>query len=1142
MIPMSSGTAALRTQTPPLLALRLRQAGDAMLIHAKGGADPQALAFAQRLAPDTQNTLVVVDLPFGALEPHWQQLARLLDRLPGKGLRLVFGRATPQESRAVGQLLAERLQRTVLAPDGELLPTAHGGLFIPADYGAGWLRMRPGHPLERDSLRFPKPMWDFSTSDRPWECSPYGVVEAVPSGVWVRSARPSPPLAGWRRLVDRVPSHPQLMNVVLGSPGGPAVPLDDIVRVWDTVMHSVRSWVRFIHFGPVALPEGGVSVGQELADAIGRQVVLYAGMPTIESGDGSVGGGPVRIMGLRGDGSPGWSPFAAELVYSPRGAAAQAPPPGLVRIRHPLTEVHQLGPGLYQYAADAVLEVISSGLWIRPAEDPAGADDVRRLPCAPGHPVILYDRSTPATAERMRALAQDMLWRLDPESREAFRVAPADAPGLTAAADDHAWTVPPTAEDWRAVAAARAAERRPLHEAPWIPRAVAAAPAAAPSAPAGGMALGDTLDAPSPAGPRTMPTTAPAQTPFPLRLRTESDAATPGSALAAALGALSSDGAVLPPAPPMETDATGTAAAGPHHAPARADDPAGPRPGTPARSAGSGGGDRVHEPRPTGPQTPTVLPPAGDGPSRERLKGVSRVAAALAGRLAGSGPQPDSGQPGADTREPGAARQGEPDGGRADAPGTPPQPDLRAKERVNPPAPLSHHGVAPLAAAGPDLPLPAGGAPAGPDTVIGGGEPAPRLAPEPPTRTENGDGVAEPPPTGRQAPGAIPAPVPGPSPSPPGAGHTRPLPRLVEAESPPPVSLPALAPPPVPSPGDTPAEPAAPSAPAPAPMAVPRIRMESGAVPESVAVPPPVPVPAQAAPAQPVAGVRVQTAPGQAAAVVPPARGLEQERAWVRRTFSARYNAIAGTVSRVMSESPGLRGASRSDAADALTDLVAVRLYLSGDSTAVDDAVRAATTGPHVPLARCVTAGLRRLPSYRGPALLRTRLTAAERAWYADGRTAIEWAFCTGWTAPPPAPAGGTDFLIWSMTARRTALLDPSAPDRVLFLPGTAFKVLRTDESGDRPVVLLRELSPAEAAADPDAGAAALADPAARRLPLDEIALDSLERSVTALGLESRSETSRTPGVLGNPPGLLIARDRLRPTTDRGQAPEGAAR
>ncbi|MFC1435424.1 hypothetical protein ACEZDB_32765, partial [Streptacidiphilus sp. N1-3] len=526
---------------------------------------------------------------------------------------------------------------------------------------------------------------------------------------------------------------------------------------------------------------------------------------------------------------------------------------------------------------------------------------------------------------------------------------------------------------------------------------------------------------------------APGLAPSPLRPRTESEAAGPGGALAAALGAagldaLSSEGTPPPLAPtatdPTATDPTATAADVPLPTPARPDDPAGP----------------------DGPETPALLPPltpappsAGDGPAEARSEGLSRIAAALAGYPAEGGPRPGPGQP-----------------------------DLPPGDPVGPPIAPSRTEVAPPAAAATDTAL--------------------------------------------STPSAA-----------------RPLPSLVEAEPPPPVTVPT-----VPSPAEPPGT-------ASATLAVPRIRMESGAVPESVAVPsPPAPVTVPPPP-QPVGGVRVQSAPGQAASVVPPERGLEQERAWVRRTFSSRYNAIAGTVSRVMSESPGLRGASRSDAADALTDLVAVRLYLSGDSAAVDETIRAAAAGPHVPLARCVTAGLRRLPSYRGPVLLRTRLSATERAWYADGRTAVEWAFCTGWTAPPPAPADGTDFLIWSMTARRTALLDPHAPDRVLFLPGTAFKVLRTDESGDRPVVLLRELSPAEAAADPDAGTAVLADPAARRLPLDEIALDSLERSVTALGLESRSEQEETPGVLGNPPGLLIARDRLRPAADRGQAPEGAA-
>lgn len=157
------------------------------------------------------------------------------------------------------------------------------------------------------------------------------------------------------------------------------------------------------------------------------------------------------------------------------------------------------------------------------------------------------------------------------------------------------------------------------------------------------------------------------------------------------------------------------------------------------------------------------------------------------------------------------------------------------------------------------------------------------------------------------------------------------------------------------------------------------------------------------APAQ-EAGVRVQPVPKGAACAVPPERGIERERDWVRKTFRAQYDVAAGTVSRVMSEVPGLRGASREKASDALIDLVAVRLYLTGNSAGVDESVRAARVGPHVPLARCVASGLRRLPSYRGPAVLGAELTDAERAWYRDGRLLTEWSFCPASVLPSADP------------------------------------------------------------------------------------------------------------------------------------------
>ncbi|WP_186785801.1 hypothetical protein, partial [Streptomyces misionensis] len=448
-------------------ALQCRAEGRALLVHPKGEPDPHAAAFAAGLAADPQHTLAVVDLPHGALEGSADAVARLLAGR-GDSLRLVFGRGTPQEARAVAQRIADRLDRLVLAPDGEVLPTSGGGLFIPSDHGAGWLRFRPGRAAERDSRRFPKPRWEFSTFDRPWPTSGHGVAEPVPSGVWVRSPYDHAAAESGRRLVDRLPSHPDILTVVLGSPGGPPVTLADVTRLWETVLPSARSWVRFLHLGPVALPEGAEALGQELADALGQQVVLYAGVPV----EARVGLDSPEVAAVRPDGTLGHRPFVSELMYFPRTGEVPAPP-ALFGLRGPLFGVPEITTGVYEYAADAVLEVVQSGLWMRPLAEPADGDAVRRIPAAPGYAAILYDRSTPGVEERMRSLAEDMLWRLDPERREGFTVAPADEPGQVAVTTDdaHLWSAQALAATGPQAAAAAAPRgtARPPGSAPWTP-------------------------------------------------------------------------------------------------------------------------------------------------------------------------------------------------------------------------------------------------------------------------------------------------------------------------------------------------------------------------------------------------------------------------------------------------------------------------------------------------------------------------------------------------------------------------------------------------------------------------------------------------------------------------------------------------
>ncbi|MFD3583841.1 hypothetical protein [Streptomyces sp. NPDC058683] len=985
-------------EAPAVLAgragLRTRPAGDALLVHRKGGLDPAALAFAGTLAPDPLHQLVVVDLPFDATAREWEAVPRALTAMPD-GIRMVFSHALPPDVRRFGQAAAERLGGVVLAPDGAVRTLPEGGLFVAPEDGTGWLSYRPRHPVGYDSRRFPKPAWEYAVTDRAWHTASHAVVEPTPSGVWLRGT--GAPGGGRHWLVDRIPAGTEMLTAVVGSPGGPPVDLPDAVRVWHSVLPSARRRLRFLQLGPVALPDGVDSLGQGLADGTGEQVVFYTGLPARQH----LGGQTPDIEVPSHDGTAAWRPFVSEVVYFP-GNGRTPPLPALFGVRSPLTGVPDTTGGTYAYGPETVLEVVQSGLWLRPPAEPDNSDRVRRVAAAPGRALLLYDRATPESGERLRGLAEDMLRQLDPTLREAFRVTPADEPGPSLGWHEQEWWVwsPAHGDTERDTVASPAAD----------PTAPQATPPTSPS-------YARIQPAPAPAPP-TYPTTAAAPAPTTLPYLA---ATTPPEAPAE--GGL---GAERGQAVPAGAERVGTVSVPTR--PRRADpgdpDGAGPAPVVPTGPANSAQG-------PTVPADPASTAPSSAAP----------------GDQAGAEPAP------AGTTDPARAVPTE----RGNAERTPADPVNTRPMPATSADPLNAHPT-PTAPADPINTHPAPTAPAAP--------------------------VNPPPASAASADLTSPAPVP-----PPGVRAGAPLIRLESDEMP--------------------------SGPSPAGAG----REPAGAAPAEVGE-----RGAAGGRTDGVRGVRVQPVPGAAVTAVPPERGLERERAWLRKTFHAQFGALAGSVARVLSESPGLRSSSREDAADAMTDLVAVRLYLGGDSARVDAAVRGATTGPHVPMARCVTAGLRRLPSYRGPALLHAPAGPAELAWFHEGRVSTEWAFCAASTVPYPAPPGSVDFLVWSMTARRTRLVDPAFTDRVVFEPGTRFKVLRTDADGDRPAVLLRQLSDSEAGPDGQAPDGQAPD---GQLPLDEIALNGLTASLATLR-EFRGGPQRGPEPparpVGVPPGLLPAR------------------
>ncbi|MFC4469382.1 hypothetical protein ACFPH6_33550 [Streptomyces xiangluensis] len=263
---------------------------------------------------------------------------------------------------------------------------------------------------------------------------------------------------------------------------------------------------------------------------------------------------------------------------------------------------------------------------------------------------------------------------------------------------------------------------------------------------------------------------------------------------------------------------------------------------------------------------------------------------------------------------------------------------------------------------------------------------------------------------------------------------------------------------------------------------------------------------------------RVQPVPNAARIIPTGGRGIAWDRLRLWRTYGDRYRKAMASAEEALTRSLGPTGGIRHNRVDVLADLAAVHLYLTEEWEKLDEALSEGTVGGHLSLARCLASGLRRLASYRGPATVGTSTVGAVTDWYRENRFVTEQGF---WTASASAAAlreGGPGFVVWSLTARRTAAVAPHAPEQLIFLPGTRFKVLRVID-GRQPLVLMREMFPPEPAGHQP-------DDASRdgATWLDESTLADLE-SMTADSPAANpfmSVTSIVTGPRQRPPGLIV--------------------
>ncbi|WP_309110603.1 hypothetical protein [Saccharothrix sp.] len=375
-------------------------AGATLVVGPPQGAGQAATALARSLPVDRGRTVVVVDFPPGDESAFWPAVAAALK---GRGpVRLMTSHAGTMRPTAPAQWLCEQLQAEVVAADGAVT-TVPGAAFVVGNGGYGcWLRFLPGGSPMPMGRRFPVPQWEAVDPNSPWPTGEVGVSEPIPAGLWLRAQRaPFDPAAPDARAVVTLPCRDNVLTVVVGGPGQPPIPVDEVCRLLGGLPSAARSRVRLVWYG-------GEHQGQAVADQLGEPIALYAGLPIAALRNGAA------VVAVNPRGQQTWRPYVTEVSYTPGGG------PTVSGYRTPVPGLVERGPGVFDLGGGVVLEVVPSGLWVRDAED--NGPEVRALPVDPEWARLTVGSPGKTTAGAVAVAGASLVERLEPEVRRLLKV------------------------------------------------------------------------------------------------------------------------------------------------------------------------------------------------------------------------------------------------------------------------------------------------------------------------------------------------------------------------------------------------------------------------------------------------------------------------------------------------------------------------------------------------------------------------------------------------------------------------------------------------------------------------------------------------------------------------------------------------
>ncbi|CAL9613129.1 hypothetical protein SUDANB58_05680 [Streptomyces sp. enrichment culture] len=359
---------------------------------------------------------VIVGSAVGGRTPgadHWARLGTLLDSLRSKGtgrVRLVMSGAGDDrpDRPCVARRIADAWELEVTAPDGVVLFTPGGALFVHGDSGPGraWWRFTPGGKPRKLGPRAPVPAWEEALGRVPAHTTGGCVVDRIPAGVLIRPAEAPGPAPD--DLCFAVPVDFERITVLVGAPQAEDVAADEVAAVLMALPEAHRSRVRLAPGGRRDL----LRLGQSVADLLGAEVEVLTGLPLLA--DHAPPGTVPRPTLVGRDGRPSWQPFVPSVVCGPADPQGRPPVPRPVGSRPPDWILGGTEPGTVRLTDRWQATVTRAGLalWaptgprpgpVGPAVDP----DVCAIELGmPGQP--LDGSLLPALSRLLRGLGADV--------------------------------------------------------------------------------------------------------------------------------------------------------------------------------------------------------------------------------------------------------------------------------------------------------------------------------------------------------------------------------------------------------------------------------------------------------------------------------------------------------------------------------------------------------------------------------------------------------------------------------------------------------------------------------------------------------------------------------------------------------------